>query len=109
MVKEAIKKINDEIEKEDNSYVQVIGKFLLEKLESNPAVAEKILTEDKTIMKSLNAMKKEAEKNRVGNCAVLTDQEGFKIVLNYFDIDDTINHKKKKENVNFDVKLDDLL
>ena len=32
-------------------------------------------------------MRKEAQKKKVGNCAVLTDAEGFAIVLKYCGID----------------------
>src|SRR5690606_19344976 len=87
MLKEAILKIKKEMDENDrHPYVQVVGNFLLEYLEKKPAVAEKILDDKKTIVKSLNAMKKAAEKNKVGNCAVLTDQEGFEVVLEYYDI-----------------------
>ena len=52
----AITKLKSEMDaNENNSYIQV----------------EKIMAADKTIAKSLDAMKKEAEKKKVGNCAVL--------------------------------------
>lgn len=102
MLTEAKKKINDEIVRGDNPYVKVVGEFLLKQLEKNPAAAEKILAENKTIMKSLDVMKKEAKKNKVGDCAVLTDEEGFAIVLDYFEIEEP-------EEDDFDVSLEDLL
>ena len=123
MSEAAAKKLKDEMEKNrKNAYVQAVGTFLLQQLENHPENSEKILAEDKTIIKSFNVMRKEAEKKKVGNYAVLTDQEGFAIVLNYFDIkpdglaldtnstpvakESTVNEGKSVE---FDVKLDDLL
>ncbi|WP_284641210.1 hypothetical protein [Paenibacillus silviterrae] len=87
MLNKAVEKLNTEIEKENKPYVTAIGNFLLQHLQSKPHDAEKILSQDKSIVKSLDAMRAVAEKNKVGNCAVLTDQEGFAIVLNYFGIE----------------------
>lgn len=127
MLNEAIKKINEEMQKEKNPYVQVIGGFLLKQLEVIPGAAEKILAKDKSIMKSLDEMRKAAEKKKVGNCAVLTDAEGFEIVLKYFGIEaakakvtpiapaikEDIQVKnevpKKVIEVDFDVKLEDFI
>ncbi|MFW5916482.1 MAG: hypothetical protein ACOCTM_03315 [Bacteroidota bacterium] len=106
MLKKAKKKVRDEMEEEENPYVEVVGEFLLDHLEENPAAAAKITEEDKSIMGSLNAMRKEAEKNKVDNCAVLTDEQGFAVVLDYFDIEEP---DQEKEEEDFDVSLDDLL
>ena len=96
----AITKLKSEMDaNENNSYIQV----------------EKIMAADKTIAKSLDAMKKEAEKKKVGNCAVLTNQEGFEVVLKYFGIDTkpaptVIKPVQIVSKVDdFDIKLDDLL
>lgn len=122
MLKEAILKIKTEMDKDDkNPYIQVVGQFLLKYLEEDPDSAEHILAEDKTISKSLDEMRKVAEKNRVGNCAVLTDQQGFEVVLGYFGIKDKKVSKELSKNIkapennqegttgDFDVKLEDLL
>lgn len=119
MLEKAILKIKTEMEQNNNnSYIQIVGEFLLRYLESDPSAAEKILTEEKTIAKSLDEMRKAAEKKKVGNCAVLTDQEGFEIVFKYFGIEagaakvEVKNHaatRPVKKNIDFDVKLEDLL
>jgi hypothetical protein len=117
-MQEAITKIKAEMEKVKNPYVQAVGQFLMSHLEQNPQAAEKILAQDKSIIKSLDAMKKEAEKKKVGNCAVLTDAEGFAIVLKYFDIKGQVkvpetpvlmDTPSKASSSDFDVKLEDLL
>lgn len=82
---QAIAKLEAEMKKND-TYTQVIGKFLTEFLKQRPDVADKLLVVDKSIAGSLQAMRIEAEKRKVGNCAVLTDEEGFAIVLGYFGI-----------------------
>lgn len=122
MLEKAIEKIKSEMKQNKNPYVQVVGDFLLRQLELNPKDADKILVEDKTIMKSLDEMRKVAEKKKTGNCAVLTDQEGFEIVLKYFDIKaepvmevctppetETRTHKREAKGTDFDINLDDLL
>lgn len=124
MLGKAIDKLRSEMEKENNDpYIQLIGDFLLQKLDENPAIAEKILADDKTISKSIDEMAKEARKKANGNRAILTDEEGFGIVLKYYQIDDPSAAKSYtpkaeiepsmpvpgKKTVEFDVKLEDLL
>lgn len=99
MLENAIKKIKDEIEKENNPYVKVIGEYLLGVLKDNESAAEKVLEKDKTIMKSLKEMEKAAQKVKVGNMGILTDEEGYAIVLKYFDITKEKNESINNENV----------
>jgi PcfK-like protein len=100
LTKQAVTKLNDEMaSNKNNPYVQVVGAFLLQKLKKNPDTAEKILNKDKSILKSLDAMRKEAEKVKVGNCAVLTDEQGFAIVLDYFEIKENVEVKPKPKRV----------
>lgn len=115
MLEQAKAKLTAEMDQnKDNSYIQVVGKFLLNHLETHPGSAERILAPDKTIGKSSDAMRKEAEKKKNGNCAVLSDEEGFAVVLQYFGIEvgaaaiPTQSAPEPKKD-NFDVKLEDLL
>jgi len=122
MYQEAVLKLKNEIEQnKNNPYIQVVGNFLLGHLESNHQDAEKIMTADKTIVKSLDEMRNVASKKKVGNCAVLTDQEGFAVVLQYFGIGSAVTilapvaapivepTLKQKSKVDFDVNLNDFL
>ena len=86
MLNRAIEKLENEISA-SNKYVQVIGQFLLEHIQAHPEAAEKILAEDKTIKGSLQHMKNEARKQAIEGAAILTDEEGFTIVLSYFGIE----------------------
>ncbi|AZS17409.1 hypothetical protein [Paenibacillus lutimineralis] len=84
---EAVEKLQAEIgSSKNNPYVKVIGEFLISHIQSNPDEAGKIMVADKTIAKSLDAMKVEARKKAVNGMAMLTDAEGFAVVLKYFDI-----------------------
>lgn len=56
-------------------------------LEANPSAAEKIIVKEKSIKGSIAEMRKEAEKQKVGNVAVLSDAEGFAAVLKYYGIE----------------------
>jgi hypothetical protein len=88
MLADAIAEIKAEMDgNKNNSYIQVVGAFLLRHLETNPQDAEKILTKGKTIGKSLDAMREEARKKQHNGVAMLTDAEGFAIVLKYFGIE----------------------
>lgn len=119
MLDKAIEKIKKEMESnKNNMYIQAVGSFLLQYLGTNPGAAEKILNTEKTIAKSLDEMRKVAAKKKVGNCAVLTDQEGFEVVLKYFGINDKVDkvdttniipEVKPAAKKSFNVKLDDLL
>lgn len=121
MLGKAIEKLKAEIVKSNDPCIQVIGEFLLQHVEDNNSNAEKIMQEGKTIEKSFEEMRNAAVKKKVGNRAVLTDQEGFAIVLKYFGIESSITNtpskvkeplvetpaiKEKKSEIEFNVELD---
>jgi len=88
MIEQAKAKISAEMAaNQTNGFVQVVGAFLLQHLQTNPNDAGKIMTDGKTILKSLDDMRKVAEKKKVGNCGVIDPQEGYSIVLKYFGIE----------------------
>lgn len=106
MQAEAIVKLRTEMNgAADNVYVQVIGDFLLGHVKRNPQDAEKMLAADKTIIKSLDEMRKEAKKKESGGVAMLKDDEAYAIVLKYFGVEKPATAEKD----DFDVDLDALL
>jgi hypothetical protein len=124
MFEKAIEKLDSEMGlNQSNSYIQVVGDFLLCHLNDNPDDAEKILAKDKTIAKSLEEMRKAASKKKVNNCAMFTPTEGFAIVLKYFGIESAVPAAvvdpkpavipapklKTESEVDFNVSLDDFL
>lgn len=87
-MEQAVKKLQDEITgSQNNPYIQVIGNFLIQHVQANPECVEKIMEKGKSISKSLEAMKNEALKKQSNGMAMLTDAEGYAIVLKYFGID----------------------
>lgn len=117
MYQQAVEKLQTEIgQNQNNPYIQVVGKFLIQHISQHQGAAAQILTEGKTIAKSLDAMRDKAAKKKVGNYAVLTDQEGFETVLRYYGIstkDKTTEISPPVADVpkkpDFDVNLEDLL
>lgn len=107
MSQSAIQKLQAEMTKStDDPYVQLIGQFLIDHVNKNPQDAEKLAVADKTILKSLDAMTAAAKAKQKNGRAMLSDAEGFAIVLKYFGIEGqaqaaaTIASKK--------IELDDL-
>jgi hypothetical protein len=126
MLNKALEKINNEMSQSNKDpYIQTVGRFLLQHINANHEDAEKILTADKSIAKSLDIMRQEAQKKQVNRCGMFTPEEGFNIVLKYFGIDKTgtsleqINQtavkaqpiitKIKQQDISFDVNLEELL
>ncbi|MGE7942800.1 hypothetical protein ACQKNB_12000 [Lysinibacillus xylanilyticus] len=122
MVEQAMAKLQAELRVERvHPYVSAIGNFLMDLLKDNPSSAEKIMAEGKTIIGSMKAMRKVAEKQKIDNCAVLTPEQGFKAVLDYFDIKttdaapDTTNYEPKESAAaprpaqRFEASLDEFL
>ncbi|MCA4756305.1 Cas9 inhibitor AcrIIA9 family protein [Mycolicibacterium fortuitum] len=114
-MEQAVKKLQDEITgNQSNLYIQVIGNFLIRHVQANPECAEKIVDKGKSIVKSLEAMKNEAQKKQSNGMAMLTDAEGYAIVLNYFGIDgqpiQSVQAIQPEPEVSrFDVKLDEFM
>ena len=112
MLQQALQKLTAEIAAVDkkNKYVPVVGGFLINHVRNNPEHAELILTEGKTIAGSLNAMQAEASKFVVNQCGVLSDEEGFNIVLKYYGVNvPEVAPAIATQAANFDLSLDDLL
>lgn len=119
-VQKAIEKLRAEMDKnKENDCTQKVGEFLIKTLQDNPEAAEKILGKDKTISNSISEIAKEARKQSRNGYAMLPDQEGFDIVLKYFEINaavpevkpDIKEEPKKEESkaADFNYSLDDFL
>ena len=85
----AMDKIRDEMAKSQDNYTQVVGEYLTGYLLNHPEAEEKLLDSGKSVKGSLETVRKEAEKVKKGNMAVLDDRTVFGIVLGYFGIEGT--------------------
>ena len=108
MKDQAIEKLRDEMASEaENPYIGEIGEYLCDYVKQHPRTAEAILQEGKTITGAVDAMRKVAEKRpRKGDMAMIGPEEGFKIVREYFGLD---NKAEQRPRAMFGVSLDDLL
>lgn len=84
IINQAIEKIKEEMEKNKNPYMTIIGNYVLSNLEVNKPSAEKIVNREVTLSGSLKEMEKEARKVAVNGVGVLTDEQGLEIVSKYF-------------------------
>ena len=126
MLNKAIEKIKSEVENNKKQYIKLIGDFIIDHLTKNPSDAEKVLNEDKTLVKAFNKVREAASKVQVNGCGIVSDADGFKIVLEYYEIsgeptnfnplqdkDNQVSEQKdnviKLHNKRFDADLDDLL
>ena len=109
MLNEAIKKLEDEMKLDpSNDYLKYVGDYLIEYLKKNSRHADKILQEGKTIKGSLDFMKNIARKKAVNGMAMLTPEEGFKAVLDYYEINEASTLRLVKSEKKIDISLDDL-
>lgn len=84
--------VKEDINKEaegKNAAIRVIADALISRAEKSHEICEIIhdaLTAGKTLQGAYKEMESVARKKAVGGCAVLTDEEGLKIVYDYFGI-----------------------
>ena len=95
----AMDKIRDEMAKSKDKYVQVVGEYLTDYLLAHPEAEAALLEKSKNIKGSLETVRKEAEKVKQGNMAILDDRTVFGIVLGYFGIESGPDVLKTGENV----------
>lgn len=74
-------------ENPDNMTLRMICNHVVEKLQhASEDVLKNILNKKLTLNGAIGEMRKVAEKRKSGSCAVLSDEEGFKIIDEYFGI-----------------------
>lgn len=92
MQADAINKLQAEMNGAHNDdYIQTVGKFLLQHIGAHPEDSDKILAQDKSISKSIDAMRSIAQKKKKGNSAMLTPFEGFAAVFEYYGIEKKVD------------------
>lgn len=84
--KQAIKKLDAEMEKAKDSCSKYIAEQLLQLASSCPEVAEKILEQKKTLAGALDAIKAEAKKHAVGGCGCVDEAQAVEIACKYYNI-----------------------
>lgn len=87
--KQAIKKLDKEMEAAKDPCSKYIAEQLLQLATSCPEVSEKILEQKKTLAGALDAIKAEAKKHAVGGCACIDEIQTMEIACKYYNIDNT--------------------
>lgn len=100
MREKALAKLDKEMAENKDLYSQALGNMLKEQVKNSDEAAGIIANTDITIASSLEVVKVEAKSKAVNGCAVLTDEEVYKIVLNNYGIK---TRKKVKQEVKKEV------
>lgn len=87
--KQAIKKLDKEMEAAKDPCSKYIAEQLLQLATSCPEVSEKILEQKKTLVGALSAVRQEAQKHAVSGCACLDEIQTMEIACKYYNIKDT--------------------
>lgn len=84
--KQAIKKLDKEMEAAKDPCSKYIAEQLLQLATSCPEVSEKILEQKKTLAGALDAIKAEAKKHAVGGCGCVDEAQAVEIACKYYSI-----------------------
>lgn len=87
--KQAIKKLDKEMEAAKDPCSKYIAEQLLQLATSCPEVSEKILEQKKTLAGALDAIKAEAKKHAAGGCGCVDEAQAVEIACKYYNIEDT--------------------
>lgn len=87
--KQAIKKLDKEMEAAKDPCSKYIAEQLLQLATSCPEVSEKNLEQKKTLAGALDAIKAEAKKHAVGGCGCVDEAQAVEIACKYYSIKPT--------------------
>ena len=83
MIEQAIKKINDEMQKKpDDAYLEALGHYVIDRC-GDENIAAVVMQEEKTLAAAMDGVSAIARK-KGGSVIAMTDNEVFAIVAEYF-------------------------
>ena len=86
MIMKAIQKINTEMQKNPtDTYTEIVGHYIIDRC-GDEITAAKVADEKKSLKGAMDAVMQLATKKKQGNVAVLTPQDVFGAVDQYFDM-----------------------
>lgn len=83
VIQNAIQKINEQ--SKGNAVLLAIGDYLIQFMNDEPAFAEKVMNEKKSMKDMLQYVMSEAKKQATGGAACLKDDVVFGLAVHYFD------------------------
>lgn len=96
-IEEAIKKINDEVQKNhSNTYLVMVGEHIIDCITTEKA-AEKILTEKKNLNGCLQSITSKAARHKTGKVAVIDDVTVYGWAREYFGLTEAAEEKPHLE------------
>lgn len=79
----------EQLKKQDKKHAQRIADYLLERIESDLPLREKLESTTKTLKGCVDYCKQQARKQAEDNCVMVTDEEVFEWCVHYF-LEDSI-------------------
>ena len=86
---EALKKL-------DKKYAQAIANYLLNRIETDECLKEKLEETNKTLKGCVEYVKKEAKKQAEDNVAIIEDQQVYEWAVHYF-LEDSLDFETKEK------------
>ena len=78
----------------DKKYAQAIAAYLLERIETDQCLKEKLETTEKTLKGCVEYCKSEARKQAEDGCAIIPKEEVFEWCVHYF-LEDSLDYEPK--------------
>lgn len=99
MINKAIEKLTKEMMELNDPFVQAIEEHLTS-LCTNETVAQKILQPNKTLQEACNKVRDKARSSVVGGVGAVSDQEAYRMVEEYFGINQKQPAHEKDKPIN---------
>lgn len=84
----------EQLKQQDKKHAQRIADYLLERIETDQPLKEKLESTNKTLKGCVAYCKKEARKQAEDGCAMVTDEEVFEWCVHYF-LEDSLDCEPK--------------
>ena len=88
----------EQLKKQDKKHAQRIADYLLERIETDLPLREKLESTTKTLKGCVDYCKDQARKHAEDGCAIITDDEVFEWCVHYF-LEDSIKEGEKNSTV----------
>ena len=98
MIDRAIEKLTKEMMEAEDPFTQAIEEYLTG-ICTTVSVAEKILQPDKTLKEACGKVREKARREAKGRVGAVSDQEAYRIVEEYFGINQKQPEKNKPLNI----------
>ena len=99
MIDKAIAKLTEEMMELNNPFAQAMEEHLTQ-LCTNDRIAEKILQEGKSLKAACEKVREKAKKEAVRGIGIVSDQDAYKMVEEYFGITEVAEKRSTEKKIN---------